>query len=313
MDFKPTVRIFCQLSEDYSLSIRNGKVVLALANPQDPFQHWIKEEVDGGGFTLFNKGTAQAMKRSPNISPVNKQVIEVLLISMPFGSDPDPDAVWIESNEGENTFTAVFSKHGDTQRFRLQPHSWLAYDGNTVLLTNQDIGPYQKWKFVPYNEDRVVCPKTIKIYCREKWDYNLTIRDDTVVFARCDRADPYQHWRKEYAYCQHLKDEQGFRAFAIVNVATGKAIQHGISQGFGYPVSLLPFNPMQLEESLLWTESDDQGSGFKKIKVRKNIGVGLDALFDRDWMQVGLQEGMRLGIWRDVAAKSHQWKMEEFF
>jgi hypothetical protein len=37
-------------------------------------------------------------------------------------------------------------------------------------------------------------------------------------------------------YCQHLKDEQGFRAFSIVNAATGKAMQHRISQSPGYPV-----------------------------------------------------------------------------
>lgn len=111
---------------------------------------------------------------------------------MPFGSDPDSDAVWTESSEGGSTFVTVFGKHGNRQGFRLQPHSRLDYDGNTVLLTNQGIGTYQKWKFVPYFEDRVVCPKTIKIYCRQNSNYNLTIRDDTVVFAQCDRADPYQ-------------------------------------------------------------------------------------------------------------------------
>lgn len=112
---------------------------------------------------------------------------------MPFGSHPDPHAVWTKSDEGENAFATVFEKQaGDRQEFRLQPHSRMAYDGVTVLLTNQGPGPYQKWKFVPYYQDGVVCPKTVKIYCGENPDYNLTIRDDTVVFARSDRADPYQ-------------------------------------------------------------------------------------------------------------------------
>jgi hypothetical protein len=70
---------------------------------------------------------------------------------------------------------------------------------------------------------------------------------------------------------------------------------------------------MQLNESLLWTESEDHGSGFNKIKIRKNIAVGLDALFDKEWMQAGLQEGMRLGVWADGSAQTHEWKMEEFF
>ena len=95
-------------------------------------------------------------------------------------------------------------------------------------------------------------------------DYNLTIHDETVVFARSDRADPYQVIHsiikislfifmlncylifvlflnfstggKKKAYCEHLKDDQGSPAFAIVNVATGKALQHGILQSYGYPV-----------------------------------------------------------------------------
>jgi hypothetical protein len=113
---------------------------------------------------------------------------------MPFDSDPDPDAVWTETDTGENAFATVSQKQaGDRQEFRLQPHSWLAYDGVTVLLTNHSPGgPYQKWKFVPYYEDGVVCPKTIKIYNAERPDYNLTIRDGTVVFAQSDRADTYQ-------------------------------------------------------------------------------------------------------------------------
>lgn len=111
---------------------------------------------------------------------------------MPFGSDPDPDAVWIESKEGESTFIPVSGKQGDRHGFRSQPHSWLAYDGNTVLLSSQGVGPYQKWKFVPYYEDGVMCPKTVQIYCKQNQNYNLTIRDDTVLFAQRDRADPYQ-------------------------------------------------------------------------------------------------------------------------
>lgn len=66
------------------------------------------------------------------------------------------------------------------------------YDGNTVLLYNEDTGPSQKWKFVPYYEDEIVCPKTFKIYSKHNPEYNLTIRHDTVVYARCDRADQYQ-------------------------------------------------------------------------------------------------------------------------
>jgi hypothetical protein len=68
-----------------------------------------------------------------------------------------------------------------------------------------------------------------------------------------------------------------------------------------------------MDESLLWTESEDQGSGFKKIKARSNVYVGLDALYDHEWMSVKLQEGMPLGVWKDVSGLTHRWRMEEFF
>jgi hypothetical protein len=117
----------------------------------------------------------------------------LLLISTSFDSHPHPHAVWTESKVGENASVYVFQKQaGERQGFRLQPHSRLFYNGVTVLLTSQGPESCQKWKFVPYYEDGVVCPKTIKIYCGEKLDYNLTIRDDTIVFARSDREDPYQ-------------------------------------------------------------------------------------------------------------------------
>ncbi|KAI3823315.1 hypothetical protein L1987_04750 [Smallanthus sonchifolius] len=72
-DNKPTVRFYCKAKPDYSLTIRDGKVVLAPTNASDHHQHWIKEEKyntsvkDEEGFTSFalvNKATGQAMKHS---------------------------------------------------------------------------------------------------------------------------------------------------------------------------------------------------------------------------------------------------------
>ncbi|XP_058205464.1 ricin B-like lectin EULS3 [Rhododendron vialii] len=67
---KPTVRVFTKSETNYSLTIRDGKVILA---PSDRFQHWIKDEKystkvkDEEGFPSFalvNKATGQAMKHS---------------------------------------------------------------------------------------------------------------------------------------------------------------------------------------------------------------------------------------------------------
>ncbi|KAI3723172.1 hypothetical protein L2E82_34581 [Cichorium intybus] len=68
---KPTFRVYTKAKPDFSLTIRNGKVILAPSKPSDPRQQWFKEEKfgknlkDEEGFTSFalvNKATGQAMK-----------------------------------------------------------------------------------------------------------------------------------------------------------------------------------------------------------------------------------------------------------
>ncbi|CAA0840123.1 hydroxyproline-rich glycoprotein family protein [Striga hermonthica] len=70
---KPSVRMYCKADTNYALTIRDGKVVLAPADPSDPRQQWIKDEKfstrvkDEEGFPSFalvNKATRQAIKHS---------------------------------------------------------------------------------------------------------------------------------------------------------------------------------------------------------------------------------------------------------
>ncbi|CAL5443383.1 unnamed protein product [Camellia sinensis] len=70
---KPTVRVVTKAESNFSLTIRDGQVILARSNHSDPFQHWIKDEKfstrvkDEEGFPSFalvNKATGQAIKHS---------------------------------------------------------------------------------------------------------------------------------------------------------------------------------------------------------------------------------------------------------
>ncbi|CAI9769150.1 unnamed protein product [Fraxinus pennsylvanica] len=70
---KPSVRVYSKAETNYSLTIRDGKVILAPSNPSDPFQHWVKDDKystrvkDEQGFpsfALIKKATGQAMKHS---------------------------------------------------------------------------------------------------------------------------------------------------------------------------------------------------------------------------------------------------------
>ncbi|KAL5995017.1 hypothetical protein ACLOJK_025075 [Asimina triloba] len=61
---KPTVRVFCQAGERYSLAIRDGKIILAQSDPSDPYQvgtFWlvftlfVPSFLSIGGFSLGKK------------------------------------------------------------------------------------------------------------------------------------------------------------------------------------------------------------------------------------------------------------------
>ncbi|CAN4123201.1 unnamed protein product [Withania somnifera] len=70
---KPSFRVYTKVDTNYSLTIRDGKVVLASSDPSDPFQHWykdekystkVKDEEGFPGFALVNKAAGLALKHS---------------------------------------------------------------------------------------------------------------------------------------------------------------------------------------------------------------------------------------------------------
>ncbi|KAH9728319.1 Hydroxyproline-rich glycoprotein family protein [Citrus sinensis] len=106
---KPTVRFFCKAEPNFSLTIRNGKVLLAPSDPSDQFQHWYKDErlstrvKDEEGFPCFalvNKATGQAVKHSIGAThPV--QLI-------PYNPDVlDESVLWTESKDIGDGYRAM--------------------------------------------------------------------------------------------------------------------------------------------------------------------------------------------------------------
>ncbi|XP_077235942.1 uncharacterized protein LOC143877653 [Tasmannia lanceolata] len=152
---KPTVRVFCRAESNYSLSIRDGKVVLARADPKDDFQHWfkdekystrVKDEESFPSFALVNKATGQALKHSVGatkpvqLTPYNPNVL-------------DASVLWTESKDTGNGFRAVRmvnnirlnldAFHGDKDHGGVR-------DGTILVLWEWAKGDNQKWKIVPY-------------------------------------------------------------------------------------------------------------------------------------------------------------------
>ncbi|KAL2480385.1 Uncharacterized protein Adt_33351 [Abeliophyllum distichum] len=92
--------VYSKAETNYSLTIRDGKVILSPSNPSDPFQHWIKDEKystrvkDEQGFpsfALINRATGQAIKHSIGAThPV--QLI-------PYPDVLDESILWTESKD----------------------------------------------------------------------------------------------------------------------------------------------------------------------------------------------------------------------
>ncbi|XP_019155258.1 PREDICTED: uncharacterized protein LOC109152139 [Ipomoea nil] len=131
-----------------------------------------------------------------------------------------------------------------------------------------------------YNHDQAIDlePKlTYQVYCRADYKYALTIRDNKVILAPSNPSDPRQHRYKEHKFGTQVKDAIGLPSFALVNKATGEAIQYGIARAQP-PVQLVKYEEANNDDSILWSEAcikDDDG-GYKAIRIVNNIGMNMD-------------------------------------
>ncbi|KAL3533359.1 hypothetical protein ACH5RR_006880, partial [Cinchona calisaya] len=152
---KPSVRVYTKAETNYSLTIRDGKVVLAPSNPSDPLQHWIKDEKystkvkDEEGFPSFalvNKATGEAIKHSVGATkpvqliPYNPNVL-------------DESILWTESKDLGDTYRAVRMVNNirlNVDAYNGDKNHGGVHDGTTIVLWEWKKGDNQRWKIVPY-------------------------------------------------------------------------------------------------------------------------------------------------------------------
>nr|XP_043633296.1 ricin B-like lectin R40G3 [Erigeron canadensis] len=155
-DDKPTVRVYCKAKTDYSLTNRDGQVVLAPSNPFDPHQHWVKEEKFGkdvkdeegfSAFALVNKATGLALKQSIGVSyavqlkeynPINK-LDKSLLWTMGRNVGDGYRAVRAVDNIGLN----LDGYHSIKDNGRVK-------DGTKIILWQWNQGDHQQWTIAHY-------------------------------------------------------------------------------------------------------------------------------------------------------------------
>ncbi|KAJ3702287.1 hypothetical protein LUZ61_005992 [Rhynchospora tenuis] len=247
-----------QADENYCLVVRNdGKAGLALYNPGDPYQRWIKEEngsvdsQDQPAFALRNVGTNELIKGG--------DFLEIL-------PDEKESLFWTESKESDKGFRKIRTASNVARH--MTPTNFAMTEGHFVSIWG-GAHPTTQWKIV---EDS----NLITISCKKRDGYNLSIRDGAVVLAPADPNDKNQIWMIDFSYAKRAKDQDRRRAFAIVNKGTGQAISHGL--GIGYLVRLAKINKMYFDASLLWTDRQLE-AGFREIRMQSNTLATFNALY----------------------------------
>lgn len=226
-------------------------------------------------------------------------------------TSPEKSMLWTLSKDARHGFRRV-RWLGDNSLLLTTIHDTIRDGTSLIIWPHSNRERNQHWKIEPYDgymlDDlkaayytlapramvAVLPHRVFKICCRSKPDYNLTADEgtDAVLLARADSRDEHQKWIKDERYGRHIKDQDGYAAFALVNKATGRAIKRGL--GEGHVVRQGAFNPYYLDESLLWRESSG-GVGFREIRVHNDASMLLhahhaDNPYFADWALVGLSK-----------------------
>ncbi|PWA85184.1 Ricin B lectin domain-containing protein [Artemisia annua] len=149
------VRVYTKAKVDYSLTIRDRKVILAPSNPSDPLQQWIKDEKFGknikddegfSSFALVNKATGQAIKHSIGVTyPVQLTDYNPQKL--------DKTVLWTTSkrlDDGYRAIRAVDNVHLNLDGFEGIPELGGVRDGTRMVLWDWVEGDNQKWTIVGY-------------------------------------------------------------------------------------------------------------------------------------------------------------------
>ncbi|KAJ0716489.1 putative ricin B-like lectin [Helianthus annuus] len=130
----------------------------------------------------------------------------------------------------------------------------------------------QRTTHMPQPETYLNTKSTHRVYCKDKTDHSLSICEGKVILAPTNPSDPHQQWIKVEKFGT---DEEGYSFFALINKATGEALNHAI--GVKYPVKLKEYNPNVVEKSVLWSMGRNLGDGYRAVRAADNIHFNLTA------------------------------------
>ncbi|XP_058098823.1 ricin B-like lectin EULS3 [Magnolia sinica] len=147
-----TLRIFSKSNPGYSLTVREGMVVMAETDKTDPRQHWIKDETYSTrvqkatglrAFSLINKATNLALKH-----PISGN-FPVQLCSH-NSSILDESLLWMNNVSAGDGFTHIRMINNNNQNLDAFLVTGSMVDGTVVGLWPASNADNQKWQIVPY-------------------------------------------------------------------------------------------------------------------------------------------------------------------
>ncbi|KAJ4781174.1 Ricin B lectin domain-containing protein [Rhynchospora pubera] len=135
---------------EYCLAIRGRKVVIALYNPRDPYQRWIKkdngtkDQEDQPAFALINEATNEAIKHEGTTGPMS------LVRYNRVAGSLDNSVLWSESKDSDQGFRYIRRASNISRHITANSHA--IRDGRIVDLWD---GTHitEHWKLVPYSKE----------------------------------------------------------------------------------------------------------------------------------------------------------------
>lgn len=119
----------------------------------------------------------------------------------------------------------------------------------------------------------------MRLFCKEDTGLNAAVRGDKVVLIPADPSDKSQHWYQEYGNVGKLADEEGSKAFALVNRTTGQAAMwKGKDPGEGELQLALYNGDVAVEVPMLWSLGKQLDGGFRDVRALKDIRYTLNAI-----------------------------------
>jgi len=154
---------------------------------------------------------------------------------------------------------------------------------------------------------RQIPGQVVRLFCKADPDFHLTVVPrQGPVMTRANPRDPHQMWIKDERMSTRVTDSTGANAFALINKATGQALKH--APGDLEQCLLTEYDPESRDESVLWTQSEDMGEGYRCVRMANKITSNLDVLRG-DKKSGGVKEGSPVILFAWKKQDNQIWKI----